>query len=141
MLETGRRQERPFVSYVTLFCLRRFYFFLPFFFLFFILPPTYGSKSSSSSYCVSTLSLLPLPGARKGWLRHCSAVALSAGSKHSMGSSQSEKLCATAGSHSYFSVSTSYRRQGFSFVMWRSSPENLIKKMEISRLFSLSRVS
>ena len=56
------------------------------------------------------------------WRRLWAAVARRAGSKCSMGSKKSANSRASCTSHSYFSVSTSYRPHGFSFVMCRNSP-------------------
>ena len=64
-----------------------------------------GVSLCARSGRVPTLTLST--SSKKGWLRHCSAVALSLGSNDSMGTSQSAKLCATSVSHSYFSVRTS----------------------------------
>ncbi len=61
--------------------------------------------------------------ANHGCFKQSSAVARRSGSKYSMGVRKLAKSCAAFGSHSYFSVSTSKRPHGFSFVMWRSSPE------------------
>jgi len=57
-----------------------------------------------------------------GCRKHCSAVALFIGSNSSIGMRNSASSKALRSSHWYFSISTSIRPHGFSFVMWRNSP-------------------
>lgn len=73
--------------------------------------------------------------ARKGCLMHSSAVARLSGSKASMGTSQPANSLATASSHSYLSVRTSYSGHGFNLVMFRSSPFFLNKPLIYSGHF------
>jgi hypothetical protein len=65
-----------------------------------------------------------------GCLRQSAAVARLVGSKLNMGRRKSAKERAAPGSHSYFSVKTSYNPQGLSLVMCFSSPFLLKKSRE-----------
>ena len=53
------------------------------------------------------------------------AVTRFSGSNSNIGKRKSEKPCASSGSHSYFSIRTSNNPQGFSFSIFRSSPEKV----------------
>jgi len=85
-------------------------------------PPNSPVVPKQSLNLTATLSDCHTPK-RKGCARHSSAVARSEGSYASMGVSQSANAVAVSGSHSYFSVKTSYSPHGFNFVMCLSSPE------------------
>lgn len=65
-----------------------------------------------------------------GCRRQSEALAREAGSYASMGSRKSANACASAGVQSYFSVSTSYRPQGFRLLMCLSSPRLLKNSLE-----------
>jgi len=64
----------------------------------------------------------PVSSSSHGCCKHCPAVALLMGSNSSIGIKKSANSKALLSSQWYFSVSTSTRLHGFSFVMWRKSP-------------------
>ena len=85
----------------------------------------------------------PFTSFKNGWARHSCAVALSSESNASIGSSQSANPWAVSGSHSYFSVNTSYNPHGFSLVMCLSSPSlydaNVCKRFLGSDMLNLTQ--
>ena len=79
---------------------------------------TLRTCQKSVAWTVSSTSSSASHGCRK----HCSAVALFAGSKSSIGIRKSAISKALRSSQRYFSTNTSIRPHGLSFDMWRNSP-------------------
>ena len=84
--------------------------------------PTWPTWAGKTYPCPGGKDAEPLTSVKNGWARHSSAVARSSESNANIGTSQSVNPWAVSGSHSYFSVNTSYNPHGFSFVICRSSP-------------------
>ena len=84
-----------------------------------------GCLRSDGSCCFCSCPSSGTPVSQGCW-RHSAAVALPLGSNANMGWRNSAKSRANCTSHSYFSVNTSNKPHGFSFVICRNSPNSIV---------------